>query len=288
VKSIAIVGDGKKPNIEQAAWEIGQWLEERAEVPLTDLEEKADLSVLKADFIVVLGGDGYLLSVARRLAGNPIPVMGVNFGKLGFLAEYAFPHIAESLEDILAGKYEVSLRMMLEVHPPGGETEKLLALNDAVITRGDNPRMVYTEVILDGGRALKMAGDGLILSTPTGSTAHSLAAGGPVLTPEMEYVVLTPISPQALSTRPLVIPSTANLKIRFLTDEGGGLLTLDGHQCLPLTSGDEFTVKALPGAFRLLHDTDRGFLDILQQKLSWGVLPLYEQRFQPPPEGEDE
>jgi NAD+ kinase len=280
VKSVAIVGDGKKQVIPQAAWEIEHWLGERIDVVLTDLDGSADLSALKADFILVLGGDGFLLSVARRLRGNPVPVMGVNFGKLGFLAEYGFPQVAASLEKILAGEYVLSSRTMLEVTLPGPAKEPARALNDAVITRGDNPRMVYIELTLDRGRELKMAGDGLIISTPTGSTAHSLAAGGPVLTPEMEGVVLTPICPQALTTRPLVIPASTRLNVRLVTDDGGGLLTVDGYKCVPLKSGDEFTVEAVPAAFRLIRDKNRGFLDILQEKLSWGVLPLYEQRFQ--------
>jgi NAD+ kinase len=193
MKSVAIVGDGKKPLIEQAAWELAHWLGERVEVPVSDLTGATELASLRADLIVVLGGDGFLLSVARRLMGNPVPVMGVNFGKLGFLAEYAFPRVTESLERILGGAYQISLRTMLNVHPPGGGGEPLPALNDAVISRGDNPRMIYIEMTLDGERELTMAGDGLILSTATGSTGHSLAAGGPILLPEMESVVLTPI-----------------------------------------------------------------------------------------------
>jgi NAD+ kinase len=282
MKTVAIVGDGKKPVIEQAAWELGRWLEERVDVPLTDLEGGADLASLEADLILVLGGDGFLLSVARRLIGNPVPVMGVNFGKLGFLAEYAFPQVAQSLERILGGAYQISLRTMLKVHPPRGGGEPMPALNDAVISRGDNPRMIYIEMTLDGERELTMAGDGLILSTATGSTGHSLAAGGPILLPEMESVVLTPICPQALTTRPLVIPASTRLKVRFLSEDGGGLLTVDGFQSVSLRSGDEFLVEAVPGAFRLLREANRGFLDILKEKLHWGVLPLYERRFQPP------
>ena len=282
MKAVAIVGDGKKPLIEQAAWELARWLEERLEVPLTDLEGETDLASVRADLILVLGGDGFLLSVARRLKGNPIPVMGVNFGKLGFLAEYAYSKVTASLERVLAGAFRISLRTMLNVQPPGRGAEPLLALNDAVITRGANPRMIYIEMTLDGERELKMAGDGLILSTATGSTGHSLAAGGPILLPEMEGVVLTPICPQALTTRPLVIPASTRLKVRILSDDGGGLLTVDGSLSVGLQSGDEFTVEATPGAFRLLRETDRGFLDILREKLHWGVLPLYEQRFQSP------
>ncbi|MHC4598478.1 MAG: NAD(+)/NADH kinase [Planctomycetota bacterium] len=288
MKSVAIVGDGKKPVIEQAAWELSHWLEERVEVVLTDLEGESDLASVRADLILVLGGDGFLLSVARRLIGNPIPVMGVNFGKLGFLAEYAYPDVTESLERILAGAYRISLRTMLTVRPPGGGSKPMPALNDAVITRGANPRMIYIEMILHDERELKMAGDGLILSTATGSTGHSLAAGGPILMPEMEGVVLTPICPQALTTRPLVIPASTRLKVRFRSDDGGGLLTVDGFHSVNLRSGDEFTVEAIPGAFRLLRETDRGFLDILQEKFHWGVLPLYEQRFQSPSAGEPE
>ena len=280
MKRVAVVGDGKKTGVRKAAAEVRDWLPGRAEVVLVDLEGRADLAALEADFLLVFGGDGFLLSVARRLGGRPVPVMGVNFGKLGFIAEYSEGEVREGVERFLAGRALVSSRMMLRVHREGGGPPRL-ALNDAVITGGANPRMIYVEVTLDGERDLNYAGDGLIISTPTGSTAHSLTAGGPILTPGMEGVVLTPICAQALTTRPLVIPAAMRLRVTLRTDGPGGMMTLDGQEVVSLASGDTVTVEGVPGAFLLVRDPGRGFLDILREKLGWGVLPAYERRFHP-------
>ncbi|MHC5036238.1 MAG: NAD(+)/NADH kinase [Planctomycetota bacterium] len=282
MKKVAIIGDGKKAVIREAVEAFRAWLSARAEIVLLDLDEASDLAALKADLVMVFGGDGFLLSIARRLGGNPVPVMGVNFGKLGFIAEYAYEEIQEAVTRVLAGTFRVSRRTMMKVQRRGEAGKSFLALNDAVVARGDNPRMIFIEMTLDGERELNYAGDGLIISTPTGSTAHSLAAGGPILTPEMEGMVLTPICAQALTTRPLVIPAGTRLEVKFLSDERGGMLTVDGQNCLALNPGDVLDVEAIPGAFHLIRDVDRGFLDILQEKLSWGVLPQYQRRFRAP------
>jgi NAD+ kinase len=281
VKTVLILGDGKKRVVREAVESLRPWLEERAGIEACDLEGDLDLAKAKADLAVVFGGDGFLLSVARRLRGNPVPVVGVNFGKLGFLTEIDVPEARRGLQKALAGKYRVSERAMLSVAKEGAREEPLLALNDAVITRGHNPRMIYIELVLEGEGELACAGDGLILSTPTGSTAYSLASGGPILTPGSRGIVLTPICPQALTTRPLVIPDTTRLRVRLVTDERGAVLTVDGQAGFDLRSGDVLRIETAPHTFRLLHDPDRGFLYVLRDKLSWGGLPHYTRRFQP-------
>ncbi len=277
--SVAIVGNGSKAKVREAAGEVRDWLSGRAENPLFDLEGRADLSSLEADVLLVFGGDGSILSAARRLNGRPVPVMGVNFGKVGFIAEYNLDEIRGALESVFAGEAVASSRMMLEIASPAGSGMAGRALNDVVILRGANPRMIYIELTLDGERKLQYAGDGLVVSTPTGSTAHSLTAGGPILTPEMKGVVLTPICAQALTTRPLVIPADTQLEIRVQMEGPSGTLTLDGQTCCEIGDGDVLRVEARPDAFRLLRAPGRGFLGILKEKLSWGVLPLYRERF---------
>ncbi|MCU0722385.1 MAG: NAD(+)/NADH kinase [Planctomycetes bacterium] len=288
MKKVAILGDGKKKVVRDTVAEIRPWLAARAEIAAVDLEGDLDLAALKADLAVVFGGDGFLLSVARRLRGNPLPVTGVNFGKLGFLTEWDVPEARRGIQAVLAGECRVSERTMLTVAREGSAEEPLLALNDVVITRGRNPRMIYLGLVLDGEGELACAGDGLILSTPTGSTAYSLASGGPILVPGTRGIALTPICPQALTTRPLVFPDSTRLRIRLVADEGGAVLTVDGQSGFDLASGDVLRVETSPWTFRLLHDAGRGFLDILRDKLSWGGLPRYKRRFQPGGEGENE
>jgi NAD+ kinase len=280
VKKVAILGDGKKKVVRDAVGELRPWLEGRAEVVACDLEGDLDLETLRADFAVVFGGDGFLLGVARRLRGNPLPVVGINFGKLGFLTEYDIPDARRGLQEILAGKCRLSERTFLSVLREGSTGEPLLALNDIVITRGGNPRMIYLELVLEGEGELTCAGDGIILSTPTGSTAYSLASGGPILTPAMRGIVLTPICPQALTTRPLVIPDTTRIGIRLVGDGQGAVLTADGQEGFGLRSGDALRIETARRTFRLLHDPKRGFFDVLRDKLSWGGLPHYKRKFQ--------
>ena len=226
-----------------------------------------------SDLLVVLGGDGTILSVARELGENAVPILGVNLGRLGFLAEVTPDELLEDLERVLAGEMQTVRRMRLEVSAEreGRELGRFLAINDAVITRSDLSRMIDLEALSDDVPVTTYHGDGLIVATPTGSTAYSLSAGGPILMPDIEAFVLTPICPHALSQRPLVLPQTSRIAIRVFPREGAAQLTLDGQSGLVLRSGDTVLVRRSEHPVPFVVSPSRSRFDVLRSKLRWGA-----------------
>lgn len=275
------VGLCAKPRSEAArgaARELAQWLAARGvEVLFDDALGAGGPSrralAEKADLLVVLGGDGTLLSVAREVGARAVPILGVNLGTLGFLAEFAPSEEREILERVLRGDYTTVERMRLDVRAvrEGRELFRSHALNDAVITRGDLSRMIDLEATADGVAVTTYHGDGLIVATPTGSTAYTLSAGGPILMPGARVFVLTPICPHALAQRPLVLPDSTELSVTVRPREGAAHLTVDGQLGLALEDGDriEVAVSAHPAHF--VASPFRSRFEVLRTKLGWGV-----------------
>jgi NAD+ kinase len=256
---------------------VGVCLEERTarllDTPLKDACTVKDGHELAAsvDALVVLGGDGTLLH-ASHLVDRPIPVVGVNFGSLGFLTEITLDELFPALEKVLEGTYRYEERRMLRalVRRPSGDQVLGDVLNDIVVTKAALSRIIELDVSVDGSFVSAFRADGLIISSPTGSTAYNLAAGGPILHPQLEAVVLTPICPHMLTNRPVVVSDRATIEVRLRsTREGEVHLTFDGQRGFPLGSEDVVTVTRSPKTIRLVK-AQRDYFEVLRAKLKWG------------------
>lgn len=224
------------------------------------------------DLVVVLGGDGTLLSIARRYAGST-PILGVNLGHLGYLSEVGREGLYPALLQLLAGRYTLEARSLLEarlVRADGSESH-YLALNDVVIAKTAPSRIIELDLAVDGRPVSRYRADGLVVSTPTGSTAYNLSAGGPILHPQLPVTVLTPICPHTLTLRPLVLPDTSALEIRLVTPAEMVFLTVDGQEGEQLAAGDVVSVGRHPHAVQLVRTTEpRSIFEGLRSKLHWG------------------
>ena len=234
---------------------------------------KADL-VAQVDLVVVLGGDGTLLSVATCVgaAGADVPILGVNFGSLGFLTEATLRELYPSLESALSGRAPVEERMMLRATTirAGVALPEHLALNDVVITKAARARMTDLSVSVGDEFVTRVKADGLIVATPTGSTAYNLAAGGPIVQPVVDALVLTPIAPHMLTNRPIVIPAASLVRVQPQMNERDGLyVTFDGQAGYQLEAGDEVRIRCAERRVRLLRPSSRSYFEVLRQKLKW-------------------
>jgi NAD+ kinase len=226
----------------------------------------------RADAVVVLGGDGTLLA-ASHLLERPVPILGVNFGSLGFLTEITLPDLYPALEGVLAGRYRYEERRMLHaVVRRAGQADVIGdVLNDVVVTKGALSRIIELEVTIDGLFVSTFRADGIIVSSPTGSTAYNLAAGGPILHPTLPAVVLTPICPHMLANRPLVVGDDATIEVRLRSARDGEVhLTFDGQRGFPLSSHDTVTVTRSSRSLRLVKPPGRNYYEVLRTKLKWG------------------
>jgi len=281
IRSVGLCVKPASPEAGEAARELASWLAQRRIRVACGPEaaswcggapqERAVLAE-KVDLLVVLGGDGTLLSVVREVASRPVPILGVNLGTLGFLAEVAPEEQQAVLERVLVGDFEIVDRIRLEVlaERAGKPLLRGWALNDAVITRSDLSRMIALETAMDGVAVTTYRGDGLIVATPTGSTAYTLSAGGPILTPDSRVVVVTPICPHALTQRPLVLPDAATLEIAVHAKDGTAQLTLDGQVGVALEDGDRVRVAASGNPARFVVSPFRSRFEVLRTKLGWG------------------
>jgi NAD+ kinase len=229
------------------------------------------------DLIVAFGGDGTLLAAANSAVQSTtnIPVLGVHLGHLGFLTEVRRTEITEALASVLEGRTWTETRLLLEGHVErgGGIATTRLALNDIVITRGRLSRMLELDVVVDGEHVCQIRADGLIVATATGSTAYNLSAGGPVMHPAVDALLLTPIAPHALTNRPLVLPASANIVLRPHLDgpPTDVVATFDGQFGAPLQPGDAVTICRAPRLLHLLRTTTRTHFEMLREKLHWGA-----------------
>jgi NAD+ kinase len=271
----------RDPKALRVAGELAEWLARRGHTVLLDESTRSelargDLGRLEpggaCDLVVVLGGDGTILSVARRYAGGP-PILGVNLGHLGYLTEVSRDELYPALLEILAGRYGVEPRTLLEVRLERARGGRLdyLALNDAVLAKTALSRIIELEVEVDGRFVSRYRADGLVVSTPTGSTAYNLSAGGPILHPLLPVAVLTPICPHTLTLRPLVVPDTSVIEIRLHTPAESVFLTVDGQEGEEMSHGDRVRIRRHASAVELLRTAEtRSIFEGLRGKLHWG------------------
>ena len=269
---IAVVYAEDKPHMPVNLADMKGWIAEigwEAEF----VPSRAGVGVEGADLVVVLGGDGTFLQAARRAIAAETPILGVDLGRLGFLSEVAFNDVPAAFSRIAAGDFQIETRRMLHV-AAYRESELLgefTALNDGVITKGAFPRIVELATYVDGHYLTTYAADGLIVATPTGSTAYALSAGGPLLTPELPVMVLAPICPHSLAARPIVLPNTST--VRVLVEGPADLdlvLAADGQEGVPVRLGDHVTFSLSPHSARLVKLNQIDFFSRLQSKLHWG------------------
>jgi len=283
IRTIGISLKPDQPQLGGLVHEIEKWLRDRGIEVLLG-EEAAKASGLpgmprsevagKVDLMVVLGGDGMLLAVARAIGERPVPVLGVNLGTLGYLAEISPDELFPTLEGVLAGRLRTETRMRLDVHAErdGREIGRYLALNDAVIARTALSRMIDLQTWADDSEVTTYHGDGLIVATPTGSSAYSLSAGGPLLLPGISAIVLTPICPHALTQRPLVLPKLCRVVISVLDTRGGEVhLTVDGQVGCELQEGDRVSVRTSDRPLQMLVPAGLDRFEVMRNKLRWGT-----------------
>ena len=224
------------------------------------------------DLIIVLGGDGTLLSASRHLKGKGVPILGVNLGGLGFLTETSVEEMPSMVEKAIKGDFDISKRVMLLVTVKRGDDHvfEFSILNDAVITKDALARIIDIETYVNDEYLTTYKGDGLIFSTPTGSTGYSLAAGGPLIYPSLANIMVTPICPHMLTNRPIILPEGVTAKAVLSSKEEKVLLTIDGQIGFPLEYGDEVIVKKSPYTTILVKSSSKGYFEILRNKLKWG------------------
>jgi len=280
---VAIVSKPQKEDLVRLLPDLIQWLRERGYEPLLDEEsgkytaaaptvERAQLPTWEPALVIVLGGDGTLLSVARIFAATGTPILSVNLGYLGFLTEVRLNDLYATLEGWCKDCYEVDRRAMLhaELWRNGAVLCSHQALNDVVVSKGDIARMGEFAVELDGKTVAGFRADGVIVSTPTGSTAYTLAANGPILTPDVDAMVVTPICPHLLTLRPIVVRGDASLTVRVVGIPNTALLTVDGQLAVELVRGDEVRCRRSDYAVKLVRLSEGSFFEALRSKLSWG------------------
>lgn len=263
-KGIELVGD------------IIRWLEARGCRVLLDesglLKSWPDEMIRRLDCLMVLGGDGTLLSSARIVAPHGVPIFGINLGRLGFLTEVDIPDVYDALQKLLDGRFSIEERMMLQADlvREGKKVVSMIGLNDAVITKGALARLITLETCVNDEHFVTYPADGLIISSPTGSTAYSLSAGGPLVVPQLDVMLITPICPHTLWARPLVISPEAVVKVTLLSRQSEVMLTVDGQEGVHVEYLDSVMVRRAPYRARFLKLTERTFFNILREKLKEG------------------
>ncbi len=226
-----------------------------------------------ADILVAFGGDGTILAAAREVGARETPILGVNLGKLGFLAEVTPEELPTAIKDVVAGRYRIEERLVLEATSPSTPGRTFHAVNDIVVDKSRSSRVIDVETHIDGDYAVTYRGDGLIISTPTGSTAYALSNGGPIVTPASRVFGITPISPHTLSGRPLVVPETSLIKVIVQSASEEVLISVDGQTQVPLRPPIELNVRKAAFPVRLVKRPDKSYFDVLRAKLHWGRNP---------------
>ena len=280
---VAIVCKPQKEELTRLLPDLIEWLRARGYEPLLDLEggkytasapaiDRAEMPGFAPGLVIVLGGDGTLLAAARVFASTGTPILSVNLGYLGFLTEVRLADLYSTLESWCAGCHDIDQRAMLHASLWRGGVEHSCyeALNEVVVSKGDIARMGEFAVELDGKSVARFRADGVIVSTPTGSTAYTLAANGPILTPDVDAMVVTPICPHLLTLRPIVMRGDARLTVRVVGIPNLALLTVDGQQAVELQLGDELRCHRSSYTVKLVRLSEGGFFEALRSKLSWG------------------
>ncbi|MGH9937619.1 MAG: NAD(+)/NADH kinase [Blastocatellia bacterium] len=284
-KTIGVIVGPRKPEALEVVCELREWcaargVELRAANSIATQAQCAPLAesdgelTEDVDLVVVLGGDGTMLGAARLVSARQTPVLGVNFGWLGYLTEFTLEEMFPALENVRAGNFFVERRIMIDVMlNRGGEVVALRrALNDAVVTKAAPARMIEIESYINGMFVNGFRADGMIVATPTGSTAYSLSAGGPIVHPSMSAILLTPICPHTLSNRPVVVPGDSVIDLVFKRADEGLMLTIDGQPGVELLHDDRIMLRRSLTTFNLVRPTNRNYFEVLRTKLKWGSI----------------
>lgn len=272
IRKVFLVGDSRKGTARHRIETIVPWLKRRVTIAGVDLDQKKDLSKINADLLLVFGGDGSILSSARRMGKKQIPTIGVNLGRLGFLAALSPSNLNKALEQILDGHFHIEERLMLRcrLRSRGGKVSfETLALNDAVVAREIQTKMITVELAVGQEPVIDYRCDGIIVATPTGATGYSLSAGGPILDSKLDAFVVTPICPHTLTNRPLVVPSDRPLKLSLSDVKGKGVFTADGQEWRYVGEKDELEVYAAKERFQLMQISGGDFYSRLHTVLGW-------------------
>ena len=282
MKVIGILTKPKFPNMKPTLTQLVAWLREHGKDVVLDPKAATVIGASalrykgliadKADMVIVLGGDGTMLNAARLVEKRSVPILGINMGGLGFLTEVGGEHLYTTLERVFAREYALEERLMLRARLDrrGKPLTEAIVLNDVVVTKGELSRMIAMTIAIDGQFVTSLRGDGLILSTPTGSTAYSLSAGGPIIHPDMEALLIAPICPHTLTMRPLVVPASSRVEMSLRTGDSEVYMTLDGQVGHPLKMGDRVRVARSGTPALMVRSRRRNYFEVLQHKLRWG------------------
>jgi len=288
IQRIGIILKPHQPDALRTICDLVAWLAERditlvggPEIERERIEHQTGCSVEQTestdiagavDLMLVLGGDGTMIATARTIGDREVPVLGINYGGLGYLAEFRIEELYNALESILAGNYRLDKRVMLDVElrRDNESARNNRVLNDVVINKAALARIIEIETYFNHQFVNSFRADGLIVSTPTGSTAYNLSAGGPVIFPSMNCVVITPICPFTLSNRPIVVPDDAEIELLLKTDHEEVALTLDGQVGFSLAVADRVVIRKSRTMFNLIQPSNRNYFDVLRDKLRWG------------------
>ena len=278
-QTIGILRKPSAPNMAQRIEQVQDWLRVHQKTVLLDSTDmppspscpERQQIAKQADLLIVLGGDGTMLSGARLVEQRSIPILGVNMGGLGFLTEINFDDLPQALEKIFSGEFHLDARLMLTVQIRRADTTIVThsALNDVVVSKGHLARMISTTVSVDDAFMTNMQSDGLIVSTPTGSTAYSLSTNGPILDPSLEALLINPICPHTLSHRPFLAPSTVSISIT-LTSQERAMATIDGQERQEIMTDDIVEIRASEHRTQLIRFPGRSYFEVLRTKLKWG------------------
>jgi len=281
-KSIGILTKPNFPEVKGTLQDVVNWLRSRkinailGQTAATLLGEQGGYQDVQlssnADVLLVLGGDGTMLNAARLAAERSIPILGVNMGGLGFLTEVRLENLYPSLERVFANDYVLDERLMLRIHihRHGKTVAQGVVLNDVVISKGTLARMIELKIAIEGRFVTNLRSDGLIVSSPTGSTAYSLSAGGPIIDPAVQSLILTPVCPHTLTHRPLIVPGKDKIDLTLTSTDPGAMATLDGQVGVPITQGDTVTIQTSENRTRLIRFPESNYYDVLREKLKWG------------------
>ena len=282
-RNIGIISRPRRSNLSEVAPPLLSWLEDRGIHVVYDQETASSLEqpsegrsreqvAAASDLLLVLGGDGTLLAAARVAAPRGIPILPINMGSLGFLTSFMLEELYPALEDILAGRITISERVMLHAELQRGDKilDKQTVLNEVVINKGALARMIELELSIDKDFVCRYRADGLIVASPTGSTAYSLSAGGPIVHPSVESFIITPICPHTLSDRPVVVGDTSIVEVKLSAGTESVFLTLDGQKGIPLQATDRVRISRAQQLLKLIQTPNKSYFEILRNKLKWG------------------
>ena len=277
MKKILVLGDLCKKKIHDSIHELKPWFKKYVEIDIIDLSKEEKIEKTGAEIAVVFGGDGAILCTCRLLGKNQIPIVGIHMGRFGFLAELMEKNVCPSLEKIFTGTFSIRKRMLLlsRVERAGKIINESTGINDAVISRSSLSRLISIKLTINGESVATYRADGLIVSTPLGSTAHSLSAGGPLLTPDLNTFIIVPICPHTLTNRPLVVSGDVKIEMEVLSQLGSTGFTVDGQVFTELESGDKVKIERAAIEVQMIDTGARTFYGVLREKLNWGGQPNY-------------